>query len=249
MRGLLFFVLLSISSISFAAYGSKGWHWYDINVDYSDDAPKVTQQVIEKPISYSQQLEAFHQYYNEVQAKATITNNVKDVAYAALLRKWIVENSIKNGQAMKEALLEYPQLSASVKNPTTDLARQLVFHQNQEKEDRAIRELSKSYGLFFFYKGKDIYANAMAKSVQEFADEYGIALIGYPVDGYAISDIKNNKAYHNEMTVLGVKALPALFLVNPRKRQALPLTYGFVAEDTIKQHYVDIATNFGKREI
>ncbi|MCF6768397.1 type-F conjugative transfer system pilin assembly protein TraF [Thiotrichales bacterium 19S11-10] len=252
MKFILIFLSICLSSNLFAAYQSHGWHWYSSDyIDYSDDEKSIVikPQVEEKPISYSQQLEEFRRYYKEVQDKAVITKDVNDVAYAAKLRAWMMKNSIEYGQSFKEALLKYPELSANISNPTAQVARQVAFSEKTKSQDRAIRKLSKEFGLFFFYRGNNPYAQAMAKSVQEFADLYDIELIGFPVDGYVLSDIKNNKPYTNQMQALGVKALPALFLANPKERKSMPLAYGFVAQDTIKEHFLDLATHFGKEGI
>ena len=46
------------------------------------------------------------------------------------------------------------------------------------------------------------------------------------------------------MQNLGVKALPALVLVNPNTQQSMPLAYGFIAQDDVKDRFVDLATNY-----
>ena len=86
----------------------------------------------------------------------------------------------------------------------------------------------------------------MAQSVQDLADEYHIKLIGFATDNTPLPQIKNNQVHHGQMNTLGVKALPALFLVNPKTKQAMPLAYGFIAQDNVKDHFVDLATNYGE---
>ena len=255
--------LLSVffSATSNAAYRAQGWSWYNSAVvDYTDDEeqPKQPKQpkdvtVIQKaksaPMSYSQQLADFQAYYKEVYDKALITQNVEDVAYAAQLNKWMMEQSKGYGRAYKEALLKYPELSHELKFPTAQVARQVAYQEQKKEETRAIKALSEKYGLFYFYRGGNAYDQAMAASVQDLADQYHIALIGFPVDGKALKAIKNNHTYTNQMQTMGVKALPALFLVDPVHKKSQALAYGFIAQDDVKQHYVDIATDFGREKI
>ena len=86
----------------------------------------------------------------------------------------------------------------------------------------------------------------MAESVQDLADEYDITLIGFAVDGQPLSQIKHNKPHTKQMQNLGVKALPALVLVNPNTQQSMPLAYGFIAQDDVKDRFVDLAINYTK---
>jgi conjugal transfer pilus assembly protein TraF len=248
------FVLL-FSTSSHAAYRAQGWSWYNSAVvDYTDDDEQLKQVkevtvAQQSPMSYSQQLAGFQAYYKEVYDKALITQNVEDVAYAAQLNKWMMEQSKGYGRAYKEALLKYPELSHELKFPTAQVARQVAYQEQKKEETRAIEALSEKYGLFYFYRGGNAYDQAMAASVQDLADQYHIALIGFPVDGKALKAIKNNHVYTNQMQTMGVKALPALFLVDPVNKKSKALAYGFIAQDDVKQHYVDIATDFGREKI
>jgi conjugal transfer pilus assembly protein TraF len=245
-------LLLSVQSAQ-AAYKAQGWNWYNTPyIDYSDDDEdeKPIQPVIQPvPISYSQQMLDFKKYYKEMQDKAVITQNVEDVAYAAQLRSWMMEQSKSYGRSMEKALMKYPSLSHELKFPTAQVARQVSYHEQQQKINEAIKLISQHFGLFYFYKGNNLYDQAMAPSVQELADMYGLVLIGFPVDGVALKSIKNNHVYSNQMQALGVKALPALFLVNPKTKQSIPLTYGFVAQDTVKDHFLKVVTDFGKNPL
>ncbi len=256
LAAILAVLCMSASSLSLAAYRAQGWSWYNsAPVDYSDEdePPKevttVMKQTNNVPMSYSQQLADFQAYHKEVYDKALITQNVEDVAHAAQLNQWVMEQSKGYGRALKEALLKYPELSHELKFPTAQVARQVAYQEEKQEQHRAIEALSQKYGLFYFYRGGNAYDQAMAASVQDLANQYNIALIGFPVDGHALKAIKNNHTYTNQMQTLGVKALPALFLVDPIHKKSTALAYGFIAQDDVKAHYVDIATDFGREKI
>ena len=259
LKSLFFITIVCLgifySTGSSAAYRAQGWSWYNsAPVDYNDEDERpnqvtVTQQTNNVPMSYSQQLADFQAYHKEVYDKALITQNVDDVAHAAQLNQWVMEQSKGYGRALKEALLKYPELSHELKFPTAQVARQLAYKEEKQEQHRAIEALSQQYGLFYFYRGGNAYDQAMAASVQDLANQYNIALIGFPVDGQALKAIKTNHRYTNQMQTLGVKALPALFLVDPIHKKSTALAYGFIAQDDVKAHYVDIATDFGREKI
>jgi conjugal transfer pilus assembly protein TraF len=246
MRGVILLLGLTLTTTTFSAYHTQGWQWYN-EVVIEDDIDKEEPPV--PTMSYTQQMAEFHAYHKEAHDKAVITQDVEDVAYAARLNQWMMEQSKGYGRAMKQALLKYPNLSHELKFPTAQVARQVAYQEQKKEQTRAISRLSKQYGLFYFYRGGNPYDQKMAQSVQDLADEYQIALIGFAVDGKALPEIKNNQHHRNQMQSLEVKALPALFLVDPKAKKSQPLAYGFVAQDEVKQHYVDIATQYGEEKI
>lgn len=249
MKYLLLAVSLLLSINSFGLYRGQGWSWYSIPaVDYTEDAPTQANTAT-PPTTYSEKMERFQAHYKEALNKAVLTQDVEDVADAARLHKWMMEQSQNYGTAMKQVLLKYPELSNEIKFPTAQLARQVAYQEKKATRKQAIEQLSKTHGLFYFYQGGSPYDQTMAQSVQDLADEYGIALIGFAVDGQPLPQIKNNKPHSKQMQNLGVKALPALFLVNPKTKQSMPLAYGFIAQDDVKDRFVDLATNYGKETL
>lgn len=249
MKQIIFLLGMMLSLNSFAVYRSQGWNWYAIPaVDYSEDAPTQANTAT-PPESYSAQMERFQAHYKEALNKAVLTQDVEDVAYAARLHKWMIEQSQNYGNAMKQVLLKYPELSNEIKFPTAHLARQVAYQEKKAERKAAIEKLSKTHGLFYFYQGASPYDQTMAPSVQDLADEYGIHLIGFAVDGHPLPDIKHNKPHTKQMQHLGVKALPALMLVNPKTQASMPLAYGFIAQDDVKDRFVDLATNSTKEPL
>ena len=245
MKQIVFLLGIMLSLNSFGVYRSQGWNWYALPaVDYTENTP--TQVNTAAPETYSQQMERFQAHYKEALNKAELTQDIEDVAYAARLHKWMIEQSQNYGNAMKQVLLKYPELSNELKFPTSHLARQVAHQEKKATRKAAIEKLAKTHGLFYFYQGGSPYDQAMAESVQDLADEYDITLIGFAVDGQPLSQIKHNKPHTKQMQNLGVKALPALVLVNPNTQQSMPLAYGFIAQDDVKDRFVDLATNYTK---
>ena len=250
MRILLYMLLALLSAPTFAAYRSQGWNWYSSPpVDYSDEADQDDTTNNNAPQSYADKIEALQAHHKESLSRAIMTQSVEDVAYAMRLNQWMMEQANGYGRAFKQALLKYPELSHELKFPTAQVARQVAWQEKKDKRNKAIARFSEDYGLFYFYRGKNRYDQAMAQSVQDLADEYQIKLIGFAIDNQPLPEIKNNQVHRGQMKTLGVQASPALFLVNPKTKQAMPLAYGFIAQDDVKDHFVDLATNYGEEPL
>ncbi|WP_440682922.1 conjugal transfer protein TraF [Cysteiniphilum halobium] len=272
--------LLSSKVAMASSYNATGWQWYskaneveDIAIidpfEAQDDAKiekdKQSEKVekaekatsLPQAVSYKAQLQAFQAHYEEMQAKAVMTRKVEDVAYVMYLRMFMMEQSKDYGRAFQQALLQYPNLSHELKFPIQDRARQLSREREKQRQTQAIQQYAQTHGLFFFYKGQDVYSQSLASSIQSFADQYGITLMGIAVDGVMVNDIKDNmpsddaqqQGIAKKLTHWGVKAVPALFLYDNQTKQVRPFAYGFIAQDQMAERFLQFATDYAQKPL
>lgn len=256
-----------------ASYNATGWQWYSKANEEEDEIVEQNLQQTQtipssnaakllekqqKEESYSAQLKAFQAHYEEMQAKAVMTRKVEDVAYVMYLRMFMMEQSKDYGRAFQQALLQYPNLSHELKFPIQDRARQLSREREKQRQTQAIQQYAQTHGLFFFYKGQDVYSQLLASSIQSFADQYGITLMGIAVDGVMVNDIKDNapngddaqqQEVAKKLTHWGVKAVPALFLYDNQTKQVRPFAYGFIAQDQMAERFLQFATDYAQKPL
>jgi conjugal transfer pilus assembly protein TraF len=242
--------VLSFAS-SFAAYKSQGWQWYE-NVPYIDydkihEHYQSTKSKDSK-LKPSEQLKKIQDDYKEVHSYAVLhPEDVQAVAADKAYINYFYDKSVEYGATGQKALLMYPQLSANVKNPMSQIGQQIKSNENRKDQDKAIRKVvSHNFGMFFFYKGNDPMAQAMAPSLQRFADEYNIKLIGISEDSTAIGSIKDNRKDQGQSQKMNVGAFPAVFLINPDKNKSYPIAYGLTSINEIKDSIVNTVTQYGK---
>lgn len=239
----------------FASYNAKGWQWYRVpapkkEVTMSSDQTNTDVESTNKEDgNYRDQITAFQEIYAEAQARAVVTRDVKDVAYAMQLRQFMMEQSKEYGVAFQKALLLYPELSHQLKFPTQENARAIAYDVEQQHQKIAIDRFTENHGLFFFYQGKDVYAKGMAATVQRFCDKHQMTLIGIPVDGVALDDIKINNTASDQFKTWGVKAMPALFLYNNSNKSVQPFSYGFISGNQIAHQFLQLATDYGQKSL
>jgi len=247
--------LLLLGSFSYAEYTAKGWAWYNEPEEESIERPAeqeqiIVQQVVEtQPMTSREKLQQFKDHYEELQAEAVINPTPKNVAKAMQMRKFMYDQSYRYSNAHQEALLMYPELSHQMKFPTQDAAREIYGQQQDLEKVNAAKILSKDFGLIFFYKGADPYSKKMAPIIRSFQKRYDFALIGVTMDGIALTDIPNNQENTGQAKLMGVKAFPALFIVNPKTKKAIPLSYGFVTQDQILERMYQLLSDYGRKEI
>jgi conjugal transfer pilus assembly protein TraF len=255
-KAITILVGVSLATSSFAVYKSNGWQWYKEKplIDYSDvekHYEKKDSDKEESKLSPTEQMNLFHKEYDNVMNNAYMHPDDKQAVAASMAyRKYTYTMSKKYGNTFKEVLAENPFLSNHLEQPTEQIATQIMREEQSKKEDEAIRRVvSKDYGIFWFYAGQDPMAQAQAKSLQNFADEFDISLIGISMDGIAIKDIKDNRRNKGQAEKFNVKAFPAIFLINPKTEKVHPVSYGFVSIDELKHKIYDVVTRYGKDKL
>jgi len=239
-----------------------GWSWYN-QPTIEDQKPQIIKKDIVKPkvtVTTSptnkyeratKELEAFKKYYKGVHDYAALhPEDVEAVAYDYKLRNYMYDKSMQYEVSHQKAKLQYPSVfDTQVKYPTQSLARSIYKSQKQTNKINSVKYLAQSYGLFYFYNGNDQLDQTLSKSIQSFADEYHIGLIGISMDGVVLNTIKNNRVNNGEAKAFNVKAYPALFIANPYTHKSQALAYGFISEDELLTRFYNIATNYGTQNI
>ena len=247
MKKLLMLLLLANQAL--AGYNAKGWQWY--SPPKTDETEIFAEEAIQaqSTLSYREQMKAFQAAYEEAQAKAVITKDIKDVARAMQLRQFMMEESKQYGIAFEKALLIYPELSYELKFPTQDSARMIHHEVENKRRQQAIGSFAKDHGLFLFYKGRDPYSPMLTKTLQEFASVHQMNFIGVSVDGVALDTIEHNVKESGQIKAWGVKALPAVFLYHHETKAVQPFAYGFISGIQIEKQFLQLATDYGQQPL
>ncbi|MGR5187323.1 type-F conjugative transfer system pilin assembly protein TraF [Photobacterium damselae] len=251
-RLLLFISILLINHQAIASSTAQGWRWYNEPHKRKIIKPKpapiqrptvtVTQTPPPRAMTSTEQMNWFHGYMNELKNRAVINPTLDNVLSFMRVSKYIDGKTTDFGMTWKQALLVDPSLSYRLKHPTESLARQTQNAEVKAQKAAAVKALaSQGYGLFFAYKGKEALNKQLAPSIQAFADEYGIELLGITLDGQELTSIRENRQNHN---TLEIKAEPALLLVNPNTGSIKPLSYGFISQEELLGRFLNAATNF-----
>ena len=223
-----------------------GWHWYnEIPLQKADDETKdEIEQNSGNKTSAVAQMAKLRQAVEEAKARAVLYPTVKNLRAYILLQNFVTNQATLFTQAWKKALLVYPELDYSILHPTQNSAQHILYAQNSNKENEAIATFGKKYGLFFFYRGKELLDQELAKTIDSFSRQNKIALVPIAMDGRLIELFDNSQINRGQAEQLGIKHFPALVLVEPKSKQVVPLHYGFIAESELRRRFLQVATNF-----
>jgi conjugal transfer pilus assembly protein TraF len=194
-------------------------------------------------MSATQQMQWFHQAYEEVKADATI-NPQDEEKYLKLmqLHHFISEKTTQTGMTFKKLLLKHPEYSYVKDRPVEQAARSTYHQLERQKKTEMVKKMKEEgWGFFFVYEGNDALTQTLAPSMQQFADTHNIELLGISNDGVFIDDIRQNRPNENKVIV---PFTPALVLVNPNTSEFKPLAYGFISQSDLLGRFYNVATNY-----
>ncbi|WP_019277186.1 conjugal transfer protein TraF [Vibrio coralliilyticus] len=212
-----------------------GWRWY--NVPTSVSAP------VASPLTPQAQLRWFHQHYQASLAQATLAPNNPEYALKLMrLHRFILRKTEQTASTFQRVLLMHPELSTLVDHPAGQTARAIYYRQQDQTQSRTLDALSeKGWGLFWLYRGADPYSQALAPSLQAFADAHHLALLGISDDGVQASGLKHHRHHRGQ---LAITTTPALLLVQPSTRRVRPVAYGFLSTSELARRLYHVVTEF-----
>lgn len=247
-RSALVFLMLATFCLGANATDAQGWRWYNEPTAPKKQTPKKAEApsvtlTRTQTLTPTEQMDWFHSYYQDTLNDAAINSqDSQKVEKAMLLNQYVSNKSSEFGMTFKKVLLDNPELSYTKDRPTEQAARSTYLSLERNKKMRAVRTLADAgWGLFFVYKGSEEIDIALAPSVQQFATQHGIELLGVTLDGVALPAIVQNR--QNDQHI-NVPFSPALVLVNPGTGEMKPLAYGFISQDDLLGRFLNVATDF-----
>jgi len=236
----LFYLLINnvplyASETSYFNHHAQGWHWYNEPQKEKDE---------DKFANPTEQMNAVRAVIKNSLDKAVLDPNIKNVKQYLMLQNQLMNRSSEFQHNWQAVLLQSPELDYSIAHPTNNMAKQVEYEQQKNKENAAIQILAKKSGLFFFYRSTCGYCQKFAPIVKDFADTYGMKVIAITTDGVSLPEFPDSYPDHGQAEKFHVTAEPALFAVNPYTQKAFPIAYGLTSQADIKKNILNIATHY-----
>lgn len=130
-----------------------------------------------------------------------------------------------------------PAIDYNATNPVANFAQTSQRIQKNRDEEQLLRDLSKSHGIVFFFRGTCGPCHAQAPILQQLQKQYGIEVLAISLDGGSIPGLANVRPDNGISKALtggrGVEMTPMSFLVSRDYKDITMLGAGILAEDEI----------------
>ncbi len=221
---------------SFWEQHATGWHWYQ--------DPQKNQTSSAPPMNPVQIMDIWQQRVKYSLDQAILNPTPENVRTYIALQNQISTQANQFAQTWRSVLLSYPQLDYSLQHPTNTIAKQIYLDQQQQDEAKAIQQLAQHSGLFFFYRSTCPYCQRFAPIVKNFSQRYGISIVPITTDGIALPEFPDSHADQGQAAHFNITQEPALFTVDPYTHQAVPVGYGLMSEDELRERILQIAQHW-----
>lgn len=224
---------------TFYSRHAEGWFWYQgsgIGNQESEKPAKLDGNPSNSLAAYKKKLE---QTLHQALMKPT-ESNVK--AYMTL-QKDMMDRANAFSKMWQKVVLTNPTLNHDVAFPTSHYARPVYENQQRALKEQTIQGLSKTFGLFYFFKAHCSYCTAFAPVVKAFSKKYGWDVMAISVDGSA-SDMFTNTIQDNGIGHhLQIQTVPALVAYNDQNQELIPLSYAAISLDQLEDNVMSLVVH------
>lgn len=222
---------------------AKGWHWYEpqqIPVDPSQqEEPKkpkneTKEKTSHKPKTPVQIVASYRQELENRLAKAWIDPTPQNIRSYQEMQKDMTDRSKVFSDVWMQSIFQDPALDHTIVSPVNQKARHVQLDLEKKKLQQTIQEISKEYGLFFFFSGNCSYCHEFSPIVKQFSNQYGWSVLAISVDGGKNETFPNAISDNGLFQQWNVKVIPSLYAVNPNTGHVIPLANGMTSIDQIE---------------
>ena len=221
-----------------------GWHWYNEPTPQDDAEPESPPTIPLTSLPPTMQMKVLQKLTEDKLNTVIMYPNVENFAQYMQLQNFWTTQAGRFSQVAQKAMLVHPELDYNLQYSHYNSTAPLQQAADQNKQVAAIQQLSREYGLFFFYRGNDALDSQLAGVVSQFAQQYGIALVPVSMDGARSPSLPNTRPDSGQAQAMNITTLPALYLVKPGAEYYQPLAYGFMTQDALAKRFLSVATDF-----
>ena len=234
VRIVLILLLIFRSDIIYGAnfFGDRerGWHWYE-TMKKADD--KIEQE--EDNIDPTEQLEVIQKEVKRKLHKALINPSISNVSEYMKMQAIISRKSQLFSDSWQKAIYLNPMLDRTIKNPVNYHGVHLQRELDIKKRKKALKLLSREYGLMYFFSNNCIYCKKFSPVVKSFTKTYGWDVMPIQIGAGISKNFPGAEKDNGIAAKFGIKTLPALIAVHPKTKRIIPLAFGYRAMDEIEE--------------
>ena len=242
---LLSFMLFNFANTGFAEEG-VGFLWYNLPKDEPESTqPATTPGIPFNQLSYTDQDKVLAFYTMEALHKAHHTKSIEDVRIFYALQDYWLREATDFAYLSQKTMLLYPEYDHTVTHPTSGIGTRLRDDLQEAKQQAAIKKLSQTHGLLFFYRGSNREDQRQIPILLNFCERFNLNLLPITVDGHIPPTLQGmSREDSGQAAALNVRFFPALLLVNPKTKITAPIAYGLTTQDVLEQRLFMVTHQF-----
>lgn len=233
---LMFFNAANAKDKTYYTIHEKGWHWYQAEPGDNKEDEKAN----DKKDSPIDELKKYQERLNEAKARAVMDPTPANIETYQYLQYEALERAHKFSQGWMENVYKNTDLNYALQSPTSQKARHVFLKEEEGKKTQKIKELSREYGLFFFFKQGCAYCDEFAPTVKRFSEKYNWEVLAISEFGEQNELFVRNVKDNGLAETWGVNTYPSLFAVNPKTGDVIPIANGMISIEEMEDRIMVI---------
>jgi conjugal transfer pilus assembly protein TraF len=146
--------------------------------------------------------------------------------------------------AWRRALWKTPSLDYLQQRPASSIGKQAWTDERNNEIEKVVRNLNKRYGIFFVFKSSCNFCHTYSPVLKSFSEKYGLKIIPISLDGGILKEWPKTLKENGQLHKLGIeiKQVPATILFDNLKKQVVPIGYGVMTHDQLKERIYVLTT-------
>lgn len=247
--------------------GPEGWWWYEDRPAEQDEKPAA--KPADKPSPAQATAKPMNQDERDLVKFKAFQKSLEDAGNIAAINpsdrnmlRWmeLLAESRRKAAVFTDSGLRVAALNPSVDDryngmnlrPATPAATAAWDAEDRRLQQSRLEALSRTHGIFFFFKSDCPYCHAYAPLLKRFAQKYGLTVIAVSMDGGPIAEFPdarvNNGIAGRVVDQLGIPreqfVVPFTVLAKPSTQEVLPLGFGVMNETELTERLDLFASEF-----
>ncbi len=206
------------------------------------DQPKVEPELPVAPPpapaqSATEKLDAVTAELRELKARAILEPSTENVTAYIRYQRAQLDRASLFGDVWQRALWQKPELDYTLERPVGTVAKQQWLDARKGERDRALGQLGRRYGLFYFFAQNCGACRVMSPIVKSVADTHQLTVRAISTDGGPSETFPRYTVETNQRAAMGLtaKTTPAVVLFDSATSKAVPVGYGIIAADELME--------------
>ena len=138
-------------------------------------------------------------------------------------------------QVTERVWWKYPDINYFLKRPVSSVGKRVWLDDRSKSIKQTLSNLNKTHSLIYFFRGDCSVCAHFSPMLKTLSEDYNLNIRAVSVDGGKTTSFKDYKIDNGEAAVLGVSAVPDLFLYDLEAKSINRIATGFVARDELEE--------------
>jgi len=219
----------------------EGWFWY------RDPPPPKARPSPKEPATPPKprelaDFEAMQQRLETLKRVAVMNPSDDNLMAYMRFQRMVMDRSQVFADRWQRLVWREPSLDyAAEGRPTNTLAIAAFDERQRERDAATVRQLAATHGLVFVFRGDCPFCHRFAPVLKRFAQSHGLTVLAVSLDGGTLPEYPDARPDNGMATRLNARAVPALYLTQPNRREFRPVGFGLMSDTDLLERIAALA--------